>query len=251
MTIKIVFDFLVPYGAAGALNQPQMFNPLSAAGLSGIRMLGAPGSTMLPAGYGMPPTSTASPAGLPPGLLTTQIPTQIRPVAQQQARLPDPTQQLNTSPQMKSTLQQQLQLQQFLLSQLQGAPVTPTANQLTMMGQPIPTLQPQSHISNTVTSMPQPQLTTSPPQQLTAQHQQHQQQLIAAQLQAQQAAMAQLQQYMPQYQTAGNPIIAQSLPTTRSPPVSTSPANSTPSPAPLNSTGPVVLVSNLNSKVGI
>ena len=238
----------------------QMVNPLSAAVLPGIRMLGAPSSTMLPASFSLPPTSTATPPGLPHGLLTTQIPTQIRPATQQPARLPDPTHQLNTSPQIKSSLQQQLQLQQFLLSQLQGPPVTPTANQL-MIGQPIPTLQPQTQISNTITSPPQGQLsTTSPPQQHHLSMPQQQQQLIAAQIQAQQAAMSQLQQYIPtvaQYQSsapaAANPAtaaaIAQGLPATRSPPVCTSPAQSTPSPAPLNCTGPVVLVSNLNSKV--
>ena len=254
-----MFSFLVPYGGAGALNT-QMINPLSAAGLPGIRMLGAPGSTMLPASFSLPPASTATAPALPHGLLTTQIPTQIRPATQQPARLPDPTHQLNTSPQIKSSLQQQLQLQQFLLSQLQGPPVTPTANQL-MMGQPIPTLQPQTQISNTITSPPQGQLsTTSPPQQHILSMPQQQQQLIAAQIQAQQAAMSQLQQYIPtvaQYQSsapaAANPAtaaaIAQGLPATRSPPVCTSPAQSTPSPAPLNCTGPVVLVSNLNSKV--
>ena len=243
----------------------QMINPLSAAGLPGIRMLGAPGSTMLPTSFSLPSTSTATPPALPHGLLTTQIPTQIRPATQQPARLPDPTHQLNTSPHMKSSLQQQLQLQQFLLSQLQGPPVTPAANQLTanqlMMGQPIPTLQPQTQISNTITSPPQAQLsTTSPLQQHHLSMPQQQQQLIAAQIQAQQAAMSQLQQYIPtvaQYQSsapaAANPAtaaaIAQGLPATRSPPVCTSPTQSTPSPAPLNCTGPVVLVSNLNSKV--
>ena len=243
----------------------QMINPLSAAGLPGIRMLGAPGSTMLPTSFSLPPTSTATATALPHGLLTTQIPTQIRPATQQPARLPDPTHQLNTSPHMKSSLQQQLQLQQFLLSQLQGPPVTPTANQLTanqlMMGHPIPTLQPQTQISNTITSPPQGQLsTTSPPQQHHLSMPQQQQQLIAAQIQAQQAAMSQLQQYIPtvaQYQSsapaAANPAtaaaIAQGLPATRSPPVCTSPTQSTPSTAPLNCTGPVVLVSNLNSKV--
>lgn len=256
--------FSVPYGATGsAMPTAQMMNPLTAAGLAGMRMMGAANSAVLPTGLSIP-TSTSASQELPQNMLPHQMQSQIRQQLPGQqmissTRLPEPTQQLTTSPQMKSTLQQQLQLQQLLLSQLQGSPITAgqltqlppvnPANQFNMYGQPtLPMhlqaqqyqtqhqLQPQQLQSQQLLTQAKPLTvpSTQPHQLMTATpHQQapsqYHQQLIAAQIQAQQMAASQFS-YLPQYQAATNTIKPEHQNTVSAqiqPPVSRSPAVST------------------------